>query len=151
MKKGEGTLQNKETAFGIYREHGGRNIPLIIRHLGEEHGIRVSEHTLYEWMKDGDWKERLKRAEEERDKFCESELLDFDEKMLKKILRQIERYERHLDTNAPVDNQAAYAYTNMIRTAMELSGKIRHEKEVRTEAHERTLEEVLEHEYGITP
>jgi hypothetical protein len=151
MKKGEGTPENREATFSVYKEHGGRNIPLIIRHLKGEHGISISEQTLYEWMKDGDWKARLKRTEEERDKFLEGELLGFDEKMLKKILRQIERYERHLDTDSKVDNQAAYAYINMIRTAMELSSKIRPEKKVVPEEHERTLEEVLETEYGITP
>jgi hypothetical protein len=149
MKKGEGTPENKEAAFGVYMEHGGRNIPLMIRHLGEEHGIKVSEHTLYDWMKEGDWKARLKRAEDERKEFLEGELLDFDQKMLKKILRQIERYERHLDTDSRVDNQAAYAYTNMIRTAMELAGKIKPERKRSPEEIRRAAEEVLRNDYGI--
>lgn len=148
MIKGEGTLKAREKAFGVYMEHGGRNIPLIIRHLNDEHGIRISEQTLYEWMKDGEWKACLKRSQEERQGF-ENELLDFDQRMLKKILRQIERYERHLDTDSRVDNQAAYAYTNMIRTAMDLANKIKPERNADPEAHERTLEEVLENEYGI--
>jgi hypothetical protein len=149
MKKGEGTKDNRELVFGMYAEHGGRNIPLIIRRLGEEHHIRISEQTLYEWMRDGDWKARLKRAEDEKGKFCREELLDLDEQMLRKILRQIERYEQHLDTGTPPDNQAAYAYINMIRTAMELSNKIKPEKKVDPAEHERSLEEVLETEYGI--
>jgi hypothetical protein len=146
MKKG--TPDAKELAFRVYAEHGGINIPLILENLKHTYKLEITERTLYEWKQAGDWKARVKRAMEEKREFQEGELLGLEERMMGKLLKQIERYEGHMH-GPEIDNQAAYAYVNMIRIALELAGRIRPETRLSPEEMKRRIDEVLEAEYGI--
>jgi hypothetical protein len=122
MKKGIGTPENREIAFGVYFLFGGKNIPRIIERLERAHGLKVSAQTLYEWKREGGWDERIGRDNALRE---DTGLLTFDEKMMRRIFSLIEKYERFFETNASVDNQAAYAYTNLLRAAIELSKRMK--------------------------
>lgn len=138
MKKGVGTRENRERAYRLYREHGGRDIRAVLGKLQSRYGLKISAQTLYKWRREGKWTDRMAEGEPE----------SFDLGMFGRLVRLIEKYEGYLEGKAGVDNQAAYAYTNMIRTAMELSARI---GPARTDPEEmkRIAEEILETEYGI--
>jgi hypothetical protein len=117
MTKGIGTPENRETAYRVFALFGGRNIKQILGRLQWKHDIEISAQTLYEWKKEGQWEERMART-------AGTDVLTFNEQMLGRVLRLIRRYDVHF-AGGPVNNaQAAYAYTNLIRTAMELARRM---------------------------
>lgn len=75
--------------------------------------------------------------------------LTIEERMIRDLLRQKRRYEKYFKTlKEHVDNQAQTAYTNIIKTIVELSRKAG--KEARDpEEMKRIADEILETEYGI--
>jgi hypothetical protein len=118
MTKGIGTPEIREVAFRVYDLFGGRKIEKVLGRLKREHGIEISKKTLYEWKKEGRWEERMARSDEQG-------LLTFNEQMLKRVLRLIRKYDVHFAGGGSVkDSQAAYAYINLIRTAMELKRRL---------------------------
>ena len=119
MKKGIGTPENRELAFRVYAFFGGRNIPRVLRRLFSEHDIDISARTLHDWKNEGNWDERIRTAV--RGELPGTDMLTFDEKMLKRIIGIVGRYESQIKTGASLDNQAAYAYTNLVKTAIELA------------------------------
>lgn len=116
MKKGAGTPENKEMAFRVYALFGGKNIQHILERLRCRNALEISAQTLYEWKREGNWDERMKATP------AEPEFLSFNERMLRRLMEVIERYERRFDKEA--GDQAAYAYANLVRVALELSGRM---------------------------
>ena len=120
VKKGDGTPENREAAFEVYAFFGGSGIKRILNRLEAMHGLDISERTLYEWKEEGGWDLRLGGRKD-------SERITFRERMFLKVMDHIERYEKKFSENpSATDNQASYAYTNLLRTALELSGSMRH-------------------------
>jgi transposase-like protein len=142
------TPEARELAFRLYAENGGRDIPKVLERLRRNHGVDITEQTLHEWKRQGGWKERMEQSLEGRREFHDRELVGLEERMMGRLIRQIEKYELYMQ--APhVDNQASFAYTNMIRTAIELAGRIRPEKRTDPEEMRRIADEILETDYGI--
>jgi hypothetical protein len=84
----KGTPDARELAFRVYAEHGGRNIPLILENLKHTCKLDITERTLYEWKQEGDWKDRVKRAMEDKREFQDGELMGLEERMMGKLLKQ---------------------------------------------------------------
>ncbi|GER92678.1 hypothetical protein A45J_0396 [hot springs metagenome] len=150
MMKGKSYIvENRELAFKVYCEEGG-NIESTLRRLEKEHGLKLSKPTFYDWMKKFNFKDRLKNIDAERQKNKDSQI-SFEEKMMSDLMKQKEKYEKYFDGIAGIDNQAQYAYTNIVKTIIELSRKIKpHQKETKDPAEmKRLAEEILESEYGI--
>lgn len=134
MKKG--TKENRDLAFRLYKEEGGRDISKIIQRLRQEHGLGLSAPTLHRWKKEGRWQERLSGNWQ----------AGFDERMLDILERLIERYEHQMAEGRRLKDQSTYALLYLIKAARELRGS-----GVRTDPEEmkRMAEEILRTEYGI--
>jgi ABC-type hemin transport system ATPase subunit len=74
--------------------------------------------------------------------------LAIEERMIRDLLRQKRRYEMYFKTLKGVNNQAQTAYTNIVKTVVELSRKA-HREAVDPEEMKRIADEILESEYGI--
>lgn len=122
MKKGVGTPENRELAFRVYSLFGGRNIHRMLCRLEHMHGLAISARTLYKWKEQENWEARMGP----RDGLSAPGVLTFEERLLLRVMSLIEKYELYFETNDAVkDIQAAYAYTNLLRTAIELSRKMK--------------------------
>lgn len=141
--------ENRELAFKVYCEEGG-NVEVTLRRLEKEHELKLSKPTFYDWMEKYNFKERLKNIDAERQQTRDSQI-SFEERMMNDLLKQKEKYERYFDTISGIDNQAQYAYTNIVKTIIELSRKIKpSEKETKDpDEMKRLANEILESEYGI--
>jgi hypothetical protein len=132
----KGTRGNRELAFRLYKEEGGRDIRKIIRRLREEHGLGLSAPTLHRWKKEGGWQARLEGVGR----------TGFDERMLAILERLIGRYEEQMAESRRLKDQSTYALLYLMKAARELrmSG-------VRTDPEEmrRVADEILRTEYGI--
>jgi phage shock protein A len=72
------------------------------------------------------------------------------ESMLRDLLKQKKKYEQYFEGIQGVDNQASFAYANIIKTVIELSRKIKPRGEEKDpEELRRMADEILEMEYGI--
>jgi hypothetical protein len=148
--KGIGTPENKEAVFLIYREFGGKQVPKIIEAANKRLGLRLSAPTLYAWEKEGGWAERMKAADKELAKARDFQG-SFEERMMIKLALQIEKYERYFECleAGRMDNQAMYAYTNLLKTVVELSRKVKVKTKKDPEELRRAADEILKSEYGI--
>ncbi len=147
--KGKAVRENIEMAYGIYCMMGA-NVARTIKELGKR-GLKLSRPTMDRWIKDYRFAERMEKADAERQK-AEDCQLTFEQTMMQKLATQIERYEQYLEglTAGRMDNQAVYAYTNLLKTVVELGRKIRPAKtEKDAEALKEQANEILESEYGI--
>lgn len=148
MKGKSFIAENRELAFRVYCEEGG-NVEGTLRRLEKDHGLKLSKPTFYEWMKKFNFEERLKNIDAERQKANDNQI-SFEEKMMSDLMRQKEKYEAYFEALSGIDNQAQYAYTNIVKTIIELSRKIKPAKEVKDPAEmKRLADEILESEYGI--
>jgi len=139
--------KNKDLAFDVYRQMGG-NTEGTLREL-KKRGLSLTKKTFNDWRKKFRFDERLKEADLERQR-AEDSQLSFEEKMMLKLLAQIEKYERYFDSKSGIDNQAVYAYTNLLKTVIELSRKMKPKKQKKDLAEmQREAREILEAEYGI--
>ncbi len=148
MKGKSFIAENRELAFRKYCECGG-NVELTLREL-EKEGLKLSKKTFYEWMKKFNFEERRAKIDTERQKVNDSQI-SFEEKMLSDLLKQKEKYETYFDSINLIDNQAQFAYANIIKTIIDLSRKMKpKEKEIKDPAEmKRLADEILENEYGI--
>lgn len=147
MKGKSYIAENRERAFQVYCDEGG-NVEATLRRLEKEHGLKLSKPTFYDWMKKYNFDDRRIKVDLEKQKVKDSQI-SFEEKIMLKLIAQIEKYEAYFENNATIDNQAVYAYTNLLKTIIELSRK-RPQKEAKDPAEMRRLaEEILESEYGI--
>lgn len=148
MKGKSYIAENRELAFRVYCEQGG-NIEGTIRVLEKKHGLKLSKNTFYDWMEKYKFKERLKNIDAERQKTKDIQI-SFEERMMNDLLKQKEKYEAYFETLPGIDNQAQFAYANIIKTIIELSRKLNPQKEVKDpDEMKRLADEILESEYGI--
>lgn len=122
MKGKSYIAENRELAFKAYCVEGG-NVEATLRRLEKEQGLKLSKPTFYDWMKKYNFEERLEKVDAERQKTKDSQI-SFEEKMLNDLIVQKEKYEKYFETLAGIDNQAQYAYTNIIKTIMEVRKKL---------------------------
>jgi transposase len=141
--------ETREDAYLAWRSCG-QNVEMTIRELAKK-GYTLTKPTIYDWMEKFDWKDRAARAEAEEHKGKDMQL-SFEEKMISALVAQKEKYEEYFAGlgRGQHDNQASFAYTNIVKTIIELSRKIKPPEEKRDPAElKRISEEILESEYGI--
>ncbi len=137
--KGKDTPENVELAFEIFRAHGGNKGRTIASLAGR--GLRISRPTLDRWAKQNSFQERLVAGDSR---------FSFEERMMLKLVAQIENYEKYFAAKTEMDNQAVHAYTNLLKTVIELSRKLKlRDKKSTNEELKAEAEKILEAEYGI--
>lgn len=121
--------ENMELAFQTYRACGG-NVTETVRRL-EAKGFPVSRQTLYGsgekngedgWIKKFRWDERMAAADAEKQR-SEASVVNIQTKFLADLIRQKEKYDAYFDSITDVDNQAMYAYTNLVKIICEIDRK----------------------------
>jgi len=114
--------ESRELAFRCYQKCGG-NVEATLREL-EKEGLKLSKPTLYEWMEKFNFKERLKNADAVAQEASDAKM-QYREKILLDLKKQKERYDVYFDSIAPqVDNQAQYAYDNLVKTICDIQKAI---------------------------
>lgn len=147
MKGKSYIVENRELAFKVYCEEGG-NIEATLRRL-EKEGLKLSKPTFYAWTRKFNFEERLKNIDAVRQLVKDSQI-SFEERMMNDLMKQKDKYEAYFETISGIDNQAQYAYTNIVKTIIELSRKLKPGKETKDPDEMKKLaEEILESEYGI--
>ena len=144
--KGKAVRDNLDLAYDIYCDKGG-NVSQTIIEL-ERRGLRLSRPTMDKWIADYRFKERFQDANAERQRAADNQLT-FEQRMMSKLVSQIEKYEKYLEETTGVDNQATYAYTNLLKVVVELSRKIKVKENRDPEELRAAAAEILESEYGI--
>lgn len=115
--------ETREEAYRAWRQCG-QNVEMCLRELAKQ-GTTLTKPTIYEWMEKFGWKERAARAEAEEKKSAGVGELSFDEQMLQALISQREKYEQYFATlTTQPDNQATYAYTNLIKTISDIRDKV---------------------------
>ncbi len=101
---------------------------LTLEVLKKDHGMSVTAPTLYAWIEKYTWKDRAARAEAEEQRVKDVGL-GFEDKMMASLIEQKESYEKYFKTlgHSP-DNQATYAYTNLIKTIIDIKRKLKAEQ-----------------------
>jgi hypothetical protein len=155
MAKGKSVFaESRELAFTCFRKCGG-NVEATLREL-EKEGLKLSKPTLYEWIEKFNFKERLKNCDAEKERIDDIRA-SFEKKMFGKLIKQLEKYETYFDANPDLDNQATYAYTNLLKVVVELSRKISASEGLpggpakSVGLSEETLARIKEEIYGIVP
>jgi Holliday junction resolvase RusA-like endonuclease len=114
--------ENLELAYTVWRECG-QSPEETVRTLNSKHDFTVSRQTIYEWTEKFNWKERAARAEAEAQR-ATSATENLQIKFLADLVTQKERYDVYFTTIAPqIDNQAIYAYTNLVKAITEIDRK----------------------------
>jgi len=116
--------ENRELAYRTWRECG-QNIELTLRTLKDRHGLPITKPTIYGWIEKYDWKGRAARAENEEIRATEAVVSD-EARMVLDLEKQKTKYERYFDTLAETatDTQAMYAYTNLVKTIIDVKTRI---------------------------
>jgi hypothetical protein len=145
--KGKAVRENIDLAFDVYCAMGGIVEKALVEL--ERRGLRLAKSTFYDWMEKYDFERRRVQLEMERQEIRDSQL-SFEESMLRDLLKQKKKYEQYFEGIQGVDNQASFAYANIIKTVIELSRKIKPRGEEKDpEELRRMADEILEMEYGI--
>ena len=126
MKGKSANLEAREAAFQAYRECGG-NIEAAVRALKKK-GYSLSKPTLYDWMEKYNFKERLaeadSKAQEAKDVGLTTEAM-----LLVDLTRQKKKYETYFEgLGNTIDNQAQYAYANLIKTIIDVKARTASDK-----------------------
>lgn len=113
---------SRERAYTVWRECG-QNLTETARILKQDHDYEISRRSLQEWKKKYGWEERAARAEAEEISTQES---TSDESLLTVLLAQKTKYEKYFNTLdlGVVDNQAIYAYNNILKTLLDIRDKL---------------------------
>ena len=100
----------------------GQNITETVRLLKADQNFTVSRQTLTEWRGKYDWLQRAARAEAEQD--SQTDGLG-DDALIAVMLIQKKKYEGYFEAlpAGQVDNQAVYAYSNILKTIVDLRPK----------------------------
>lgn len=153
MTKGKSVfIESRELAFQTYRECGG-NKELTLREL-EKKGLKLSKPTLYEWIEKFNFDGRLVKADAENQRTADLQE-SFEKKMMLKLVGQLEKYEKYFEENTDIDNQATYAYTNLLKVIVEISRRLPAKEGLpegqvkKTGLTEETLAKIKEELYGI--
>ena len=155
QSKGKSLIaENLELAYKTWRECG-QSPEATVKKLTEL-GFSLSRQTIYDWMEKYNWKERATRAEMMEQKITTS-TDNLQSKFLHDLIVQKERYDGYFETIAPqIDNQAIYAYTNLVKVIAEIdrkkivartAGEI--EKKLGADVSKEKLKEVVSLIYGI--
>lgn len=115
----------RDLAYRVWRECG-QNLSETQRRLCRDHDLPVTRQTLAEWCQRYDWKDRAARVEcaETQKANCIS-----DDALITALLAQKQRYEDYFEslTKGQIDNQALYAYSNILKTLVDFANKKRSE------------------------
>ncbi len=137
--KSKDTPENMELAFEVFRANGGNKVRTIAEL--ERLGLRISRPTLDRWARQNSFDDRLMAADSS---------FSFEERMMLKLVAQIENYEKYFRTKTDLDHQAVHAYSNLLKTVVELSRKLKLKgKKGTPEELKAEAEKILESEYGI--
>jgi len=105
-------MANAEQIYAVWLECG-QNVAATVRALKEKGFEAVTRQTLAKWIEDNGWKDRAAReAAAEK----EIQTLSRDDVSLVLLSKQCVKYEAYFDKLPAdkVDNQATYAYTNIL-------------------------------------
>jgi hypothetical protein len=138
LGRGIGTRENREMAFRVYAQMGGRDVHGILKRLREEHGIGISAHTYYAWKREGDWEKRL-----------EGQDPSFEERTLVRMMGLIEVLERRIAKGQKINPADIYAYTGLVNTFFRHSRRMRGALRYDPARWKQMAEEILEADYGI--
>jgi len=116
--------ENRELAYSTWCECG-QNIELTIRTLKDKHGLPVSKPTIYDWIEKFNWKERSARAESEKQRIRDAACISTEDRFIADLERHKRMYERFFDSlgEGSIDNQAMYAYNNLVKTIVDIKAK----------------------------
>lgn len=116
--------ENRELSYRTWRECG-QNIELTLRTLKEKHALSITKPTLYGWIEKFDWKGRAARAETEEQRANDA-VVSSDSRMVLDLEKQKGKYERYFDSlgETATDTQAMYAYTNLVKTIIDIKTRI---------------------------
>jgi len=114
-------VEARETAYRTWCECG-QNLSETERRLNRDCGLPVSRQTLTEWRDKYDWPGRAARAEAA---VAIQDAATNPQSFLSALLEQKERYEEYFKTLpiGKIDNQALFAYSNILKTLVDLSAK----------------------------
>lgn len=118
----EAPAKSRERAYEVWRQCG-QNITETAKVLKHDHDYDISRQSLHAWKDKYDWEARAARAEAENKQQIES---TSDDALLTVILKQKKKYENYFDSLAlgTVDNQAVYAYNNILKTLLDIRERI---------------------------
>lgn len=128
-------------AFNVYCEKNGNMSQTLIEL--ERRGLPVCRKTLTRWAAENRFKDGLKPESGRQQKD-----IPFDQQMISKLVAQIDKYERYFESIESIDNRAVYAYTNLLKTIVELGRKAK-PRGKDPEGLRKKADEILEAEYGI--
>ncbi len=124
MKGKSADLELRELAFQLYYESGG-NKELTLRKL-EERGYTISKPTLYDWIEKFGFDERLTALLKKNQDARDAKAMSMEDLLLIELIKQKEKYEEYFKTleKGKVDTQAMYAYTNILKTLLDLKTQL---------------------------
>ena len=125
---------NRELAFGVYAEYGGRNFRGMQGHLEKKYGLQITRQTLNRWREEGLWDARLRDKEP-----MQSVLGDIHE--------VIDRLRREIRSSSDVNPQLVYAYASMINSFFRIKSSI--PEKVDPEERQRLINDILVNDYGL--
>ena len=107
-----------EQAYQVWCQCG-QNLTETARVLTREHAYPISRQSLHSWKKKYDWEGRAAR---EACAAKEREDATSDDGLLSVLLDQKQKYEKYFESLAvgKVDNQALYAYNNLLKTILDV-------------------------------
>lgn len=123
-KKGKAVRKNLELAYDVYCAQGG-NKSATLKVLKKDHGLKLSRPTFDAWIKDYRFEARLLKAEAERQRMADTQL-SFEEQMLKALVERKAEYDTYFQSSKAVvpETQMMYAYTNLVKTIIDIQTKL---------------------------
>lgn len=117
------TAEAHEAAYRAWRACG-QNIEATVREL-RKGGYLITKPTLIDWREKFTWQTRAARAEAEEQSATDAKI-SHREKALVSLRKRMKSYDDYLDglpAGCAPDNQALFAYTNLVKTIGELEMK----------------------------
>jgi hypothetical protein len=120
--------KSREFAYTTWRQCG-QNITETARVLKRDHNYDISRQSLHAWKDKYDWERRAAQAETEEKSRTEE---TSDESLLTVLLKQKKKYEEYFESLSlgTVDNQAIYAYNNILKTLLDIRERISGDNEI---------------------
>lgn len=113
---------NRELAYKVWLKTSG-NISETARILKSEHSWPVTRPTLTKWKEEHGWEERRAAEKAQAERRKESSSANF---LLDALIDQVVRYQKYFTSlgDKDVDNQATYAFTNLVKEIINIRKKI---------------------------
>jgi hypothetical protein len=120
--------ESRERAYKVWRQCG-QNITETARVLKRDYDYDISRQSLHSWKDKYDWERRAAQAEVESKQQTEA---TSDDALLTVLLKQKKKYEDYFDSLAlgSVDNQAIYAYSNILKTLLDIRERLSGNNEI---------------------